>query len=188
MLRKNFGPAAVGLLTIFSVSTLFAEEKPVRHERRPAASPESATPVEQKQPNYIYFSILNGGPKGLTLHHDTEVGSNKPIDVYLYPIEMQVVNSDGNAEPEGLIIDNFYTAHAQDPQTAPNPNNARDCKIWNALVLNEIKNRNPKSPTWSYVEFVVAEGARTIDTNEDGKVFWSDDIECWGSRDRFAPF
>jgi hypothetical protein len=188
MMKRTFSSAAMGLLALFAASTLFAQVTPVRHERRPAASQENVPSPEPKQPNYLYFSILNGTPKDLTLHHDTEVGTNKPIDVYMYPIELQVVNSDGNLEPEGLIIDNFYTAHAVDPLTAPNPNNARDCKIWNALVLNEIKNRNPKSPTWSYVEFTVAQGARVIDTNEDGKVFWSDDIECWGSKDRFAPF
>jgi hypothetical protein len=42
--------------------------------------------------------------------------------------------------------------------------------------------------TWSYVEFTVAQGARMLQTNEDGLVFWSDDVECWGSRDRFPPF
>jgi hypothetical protein len=125
---------------------------------------------------------------GLTLHHDTVVGTGQPIDVYVYPIELQVLNSDGNFEPEGLIIDNFYTAKAINPLTAPNPNNARDCKIWNSLVSNEIKTRNPTSATWSYVEFTVAQGARLVQTNEDGQVFWSDDIECWGARDRFPPF
>jgi hypothetical protein len=106
----------------------------------------------------------------------------------MFPIELQVLNSDGNLEPEGLIIDNFYTAKAVNPATAPNPYNARDCKTWNTLVLNEIRTRNSKSPTWSYIEFTVAQGARVIQTNEDGQVFWSDDIECWGSRDRFPPF
>jgi hypothetical protein len=87
-----------------------------------------------------------------------------------------------------LIIDNFYTANAVSPSTAPNPNNGHDCKTWNALVLNEMQNRNSNSPMWSYVEFTVAQGARVLQTNEDGQVFWSDDVECWGSRDRFAPF
>ena len=177
--------AVVGLLT---ASSMWAQSKQIRRERRPEALPESTPEVTPRQPNYVYFTILDGTPQGLQLHHDTVVGTGAAIDVYVFPIELQVMNSDGNLEPEGLIFDNFYTAKAIDPATAPNPNNARDCKIWNALVLNEIKNRNPKSSTWPYVEFTVALGARVIQTNEDGQVWWSDDIECWGSRDRFPPF
>ncbi len=159
----------VSLIVSLAASSIFAQEKKqVRHERRPAATT-PATP--QAQPNYSYFSILDGTPKGLWLRHDTEVGTGKPIDVYQFAIELQVLNSDGNFEPVGLIIDNFY-----------------DCKIWNALVLNEIATRNPLDPTWPYVEFTAALGARTVQTNEDGQVYWSDDIQCWGSQDRFAPF
>lgn len=170
-------------------SAAMAQAAQVRHQRRPAAAADpNANPAPPTQPDYVYFSILDGTPKGLTLHHDTEVGTGRAVDVYVFPIELQVLNSDGALEPEGLIIDNFYTAKAVNPQTAPNPYNARDCKTWNTLVLNEIKNRNPNSPTWSYIEFTVAQGARTIQTNEDGQVWWSDDIECWGSRDRFPPF
>lgn len=177
------------LLALLITGSVFAQTKPVRHQRRPAALPEaSALAFDPKQPTYEYFSILDGTPMGLALHHDTEVGTNRPVDVYVYPIELQVLNSDGALEPVGLIIDHFYTAKAVAPLTAPNPNNARDCKTWNTLVTNEEKNQNPKSPTWSYVEFTVAQGARVIQTNEDGQVFWSDDIECWGSRDRFPPF
>jgi hypothetical protein len=175
----------VGLVLAVVTSSVCAQQ--VRHERRPAAFPQARVPAVQPQPAYDFFSILDGGPKGLTLHHDTEVGTNKPIDVYVFPIELQVLNSDGNLEPEGLIIDNFYTAKAVHPKSAPNPHNARDCKIWNNLVLKEINSRKG-GPTWSYVEFTVAKGARVIQTNEDGQVWWSDDIECWGSRDRFKPF
>jgi len=165
----------------------FAQVKPIRRERRPAPAPD-ATSAPQTQPNYQYFSILDGMPMLLELHHDTEVGTGKPIDVYQFVIELQVLNSDGNFEPEGLQIFNFYTANPVNPNTAPNPHNARDCKIWNALVLKEMATRPPNAPTWSYIEFTVAQGARMIQTNEDGYVWWSDDIECWGSRDRFPPF
>jgi hypothetical protein len=188
MVKKGTRSIVFGLLTLLATSAVFAQAKQIRHERRPAALPQTASAPEQTQPTYQYFSILDGTPMGLTLHHDTEVGTNRPVDVYMYPIELQVLNSDGNLEPEGLIIDNFYTAKAVNPLTAPNPNNARDCKTWNTLVVDEEKNQNPKSPTWSYVEFTVAQGARVLQTNEDGQVFWSDDIECWGSRDRFPPF
>lgn len=177
----------IGFGLILAASPAFAQAKQVRHERRPAAVPEAPLPEVQPQPKYDFFSIMDGGPKGLELHHDTEVGSNKPIDVYVFPIELQVMNSDGNIEPEGLIIDHFYTAKAVHPDTAPNPHNARDCKIWNDVVVNEINNRKG-GRTWPYVEFTVAKGARVIQTNEDGQVWWSDDIECWGSQDRFRPF
>jgi hypothetical protein len=179
----------LSLASLSVASLASAQATQIRHERRPAVTSEAnANAAPQTQPTYQFFSILDGTPKGLVLHHDTEVGTGKPVDVYMFPIELQVLNSDGNLEPVGLIIDNFYTAKAVSPLTAPNPNNARDCKIWNSLVLNEIKNRAPNSPTWSYIEFTVAQGARVIQTNEDGQVFWSDDIECWGSRDRFPPF
>jgi hypothetical protein len=170
------------------VSAVFAQVNQIQHQRRPAASEEATSISQPKQPDYNYFSILDGTPRLLELHHDTEVRTGKPVDVYLFAIELQVMNSDGNLEPEGLIIDNFYTAQAVRPKTAPNPHNARDCKTWNTLVLNEIKNRPKNSPTWSYVEFTVAKGARVLQTKEDGNVWWSDDVECWGSRDRFSPF
>jgi hypothetical protein len=176
---------------MFCALSLFGQQVQTRkevHQRRPAAVAK-ATPLDSpKQPNYEYFSILDGSPQGMWLHHDTEVGTNDPIDVYQFAIELQVLNSDGNLEPEGLILDNFYTARPVHPLQAPNPHNARDCATWNTLVQNEIKHRNQNSPTWSYVEFTVAQGARIVQTNEDGAVWWSDDVECWGSRDRFSPF
>ncbi|HEY6303580.1 MAG TPA: hypothetical protein VIX14_10975 [Terriglobales bacterium] len=51
-----------------------------------------------------------------------------------------------------------------------------------------MQNRDPKSGTWPYIEFVKRVEARIIRTREDGAVYWSDDIECWGSLDRFPPF
>ena len=124
----------------------------------------------------------------LELHHDTEVGTGNPIDVYMFVIEMQIMNSDGNLEPVGLQIHNFYTANPLDAKNDVNPKNARDCKKWNTLVLKALQTHNPKSATWPYVEFITAQGARVVQTNEDGAVWWSDDIECWGSTDRFPPF
>lgn len=176
------------LVTFATATSTLAQQGQSREERRPVSNAEAASPDSPKAPDYIYFSIMDGTPKGMELHHDTLVGSGTPIDVVKYSIELQVLNSDGNLEPEGLIISHFYTAKAVQPQKAPNPHNAKDCATWNSLVLNEIKNRPPNSPTWSYVEFTVAQGARILQTNEDGAVYWSDDIECWGSRDRFPPF
>lgn len=177
-------------LTVVLATSALAQVKQVRHERRPTAAPAAgfSSTAPQTQPTYEFFSILDGMPMLLELHHDTEVGTGKPVDVYMFVIEMQIFNSDGNLEPVGLQIHNYYTAKPVNPNTAPNPHNARDCKIWNTLVLNEMNSRNPNSPTWSYVEFAVAQGARVIQTNEDGQVWFSDDIECWGSRDRFPPF
>jgi hypothetical protein len=187
MTGKTVQSVLVGLLCMLLAAPLFGQVKQTRHERRPPLLPEGAVPLLQPQPAYDFFSILDGTPRLFELHHDTEVGTNKPIDVYVFAIELQVMNSDGNLEPEGLIIDNFYTAKAVHPNTAPNPHNARDCKIWNGLVLEEIKNRKG-GRTWPYIEFTVAKGARVVQTNEDGQVWWSDDVECWASRDRFAPF
>jgi len=167
-----------------------AQIKQVKQERRPALTGENFAKAQEppKQPSYEFFSILDGTPMLLELHHDTEIGTGRAVDVYQFVIELQVMNSDGDLEPEGLQIFNFYTAKPQNPNTAPNPHNANDCRTWNKLVNQEIKERGPNSPTWSYVEFTVAQGARMLQTNEDGLVFWSDDIECWGSRDRFPPF
>jgi hypothetical protein len=178
------------LLAATLATSALAQVKRPRQERRPANSSENlARTIEpQKQPPYDYFSILDGGPVLMTLHHDTVAGTNEPVDVYQFVIELQVMNSDGNFEPEGLQIFNFYTAKAVNPNTAPNPNNAKDCVRWFNIVNNEIKTRPPNAPTWPYVEFTVAEGARMLQTNEDGPVWWSDDIECWASRDRFPPF
>jgi hypothetical protein len=179
----------IAIAALVAASCIFAQATETRHQHRPAATSEAnSTAAPQTQPNYQFFSILDGMPMGLGLHHDTEVGTGRAVDVYVFPIELQVMNSDGNFEPVGLIIDNFYTAKPVDPATAPNPNNARDCKTWNVIVLNAMSTRNPKSSTWPYVEFTVAQGARTLQTNEDGYVWWSDDVQCWGSKDRFPPF
>jgi hypothetical protein len=185
MTRKLVRKVLVGLLLMVVAAGALAQTK--RVQRRPPASPNGPLPLVQPRPAYDYFSILNGTPRVLVLHHDTEVGTDKPIDVYLFAIELQVMNSDGNLEPEGLIIDNFYTAKPIHPSNAPNPHNARDCKIWNNLILGEINGRKG-GRTWPYVEFTVAKGARMIQTNEDGQVWWSDDVECWASKDRFKPF
>ncbi len=178
--------AVVFFASLLAASLVSAQDGQIRHERRPAASAE-ATPENYPGPNYEFFSILNGTPRSFVLHHDTQVGTGRAVDVYLFAIELQVMNSDGDLEPEGLILDNFFTAKAVQPQKAPNPHNARDCGIWNTLILNEIPH-DPQGSTWSYVEFTVAQGARVIQTNEDGAVWWSDDVECWGARDRFSPF
>ncbi|HTS06895.1 MAG TPA: hypothetical protein VMP68_15050 [Candidatus Eisenbacteria bacterium] len=177
--------AFAGLLATSAV----AQVKKARQERRPANSSENlARAIEpQQQPPYDYFSILDGTPVLLQLRHDTVADTGQPIDVYKYVIELQVMNSDGNLEPEGLDIFNFYTAKAVSPDTAPNPHTARDCAKWNNIINQEIRTR-PDVAVWPYVELTVAQGARMIETNEDGLVWWSDDIQCWGSEDRFSPF
>lgn len=186
MKKKSKFVALLVALTVASLVT--AQDVQTRQQRRPAADAKATPADSRKQPNYEYFSILDGTPILLDLHHDTQVGTNDPIDVYDYVIELQVLNSDGDLEPVGLQIHNFYTARPVHPLQTLNPHNARDCATWNTLVMNEIKKRNQNSPTWSYVEFTVAQGARMVQTNEDGAVWWSDDVECWGSRDRFSPF
>jgi hypothetical protein len=179
---------AVTILSVLLALSAFAQDKPIRHERAPAASAEATSSSSQPQPNRLYRSIFDGRPVAFEVHHDTEVGTGKPVDVYMFAIEMQVMNSDGDLEPEGLIRDNFFTAKAVDPQVAANPHDGRDCRIWNTLVLEAMNHREPKLRTWPYVEFTTVLNARIIQTNEDGAVWWSDDIECWGSSDRFPAF
>jgi hypothetical protein len=179
--------AMVGLLT---ATPVFAQGNPLQVQRRPAA--DAAAKSDKKQfkgaDGAGSYYILDGLPIQLTLHHDTEVGTNKPVDVYAFVIELQVMNSDGDFEPEGLQIFNFYTAQPQDRRDDVNPRNARDCKIWYTRQTKAMKYRNPKLRTWPYVEFVTSVDARVLQTNEDGAVYYSDDIECWGSSDRFSPF
>jgi len=185
-MRRGFALASM-VFGLFMTQCAIGQVKQARETRRPAANAAAST-ASTTQPNYQYFSILNGTPVLLELHHDTEVGTGKPVDVYQFVIELQVLNSDGNLEPEGLQIFNFYTAQPVSPATAPNPHNARDCRTWNTLVTKAIQTRKASSATWPYIEFTVAQGARVLQTNEDGAVWWSDDIECWGSSDRFPPF
>lgn len=166
---------------------LLGQAKQNRDTRHPAATAE-ASPESAPAPSGEFVSILNGMPMLLELHHDSEVGTHKPIDVYMFVIEMQVMNSDGDLEPVGLQIHNFYTAQPQDTKNDVNPHNARDCKTWNTLITKAMQARKSGSATWPYVEFITAQGARVIQTNEDGAVWYSDDIECWGSMDRFPPF
>jgi hypothetical protein len=184
---SRWGLLVLGMLV---ASPMFGQGKPAQTQRRPAVNAVASVagaPGKKLDGDGSYY-ILNGLPVLLTLHHDTEVGTNKPVDVYVFVIEMQIMNSDGDLEPEGLQIFNYYTAHAQDPRGDVNPYNARDCKKWNGVQTRAMKNRNPKIKTWPYVELVTSVDARVLQTNEDGAVWWSDDIECWGSTDRFPPF
>lgn len=180
----------MAMLGILSATLVFAQGNQMQTQRLPAADTpaKSEKPLAKASDRAGSFYILNGLPMLLELHHDTEVGTNKPVDVYLFVIEMQVMNSDGDREPIGLQIGNFYTKWPQEPARANNPHNARDCKTWSGIQTRAMKNRDPKINTWPYVEFVTDVDARVLQTNEDGAVWWSDDIECWGSTDRFPPF
>jgi hypothetical protein len=188
-MEKSGKFALILMMGMFAVLPAIAQVKAMRTERRPAVN----TPATEKAPLKAQDGtgssyILDGVPVLLTIHHDTIVGTNKPVDVYVFVIELQVMNSDGDLEPEGLQIFNFYTKYPRDAIHDVNPHNARDCKIWAGLQGEALQNHNPKDKTWPYVEFVTAVGARVLQTNEDGAVWWSDDVECWGASDRFPPF
>jgi len=189
-MRKSSRLGLLVMAGILAASPVFGQGKQPRVLRRPPAVAEVGTDTAQpKVPDGSGAScILDGLPMLLSLHHDTEVGTNKQVDVFMLVIEMQVMNSDGNLEPVGLQIHNYYTRYAQDPKNAFNPYNARDCVKWFYLQNHAMKMRNPKLGTWPYIELATAVGARVIQTNEDGQVWWSDDIQCWGSSDRFPPF
>jgi hypothetical protein len=188
-MRKTSRVSVLVLMGILLVASAFGQGKALQTKRRPAAD----TPASDKAPSKPSdgsgsYYILDGLPTLLSVHHDTEVGTNKPVDVYVFVIELQIMNSDGDLEPEGLQIFNFYTKYPRDAKNDINPHNALDCKKWAKLQTEAIQNRNPKDKTWPYVEFVTAVGARVLQTNEDGAVWWSDDVECWGASDRFSPF
>jgi hypothetical protein len=179
------------LLTVVGILIsvpVFAQGKAVQTERRPAADTPAKSERTKPATGDNGYYILDGLPVLLTPYHDTEVGTNKPIDIYAFVIELQVMNSDGDLEPEGLQIFNFYTAHPQDRRNDVNPRNARDCAKWYTLQNQALQEHDPKAKTWPYVEFVTATDARVLQTNEHGSVYYSDDIECWGASDRFRPF
>ncbi len=158
----------VGMLVALPI---FGQTKQIQTQRRPAANaPASDVAPYKAQDGSGASYILDGLPMLLALHHDTEVGTNKPVDVYMFVIEMQIMNSDGNLEPVGLQIHNYYTRWPQDLRTVFNPHNARDCKIWNGLQTRAMKNRNPKIKTWPYVELVTAVDARAPDERRRGGV------------------
>jgi hypothetical protein len=177
------------LIGVFALSTVFAQAQQPKTQRRPAANAPASdvAPVKNTLGDGSVY-ILDGVPVLLSVHHDTIVGTNKPVDVYVFVIEMQIMNSDGDLEPEGLQIFNFYTKYPRDAKHDVNAHNARDCKIWAGLQSEALQNHDPKAKTWPYVEMVTAADARVLQTNEDGAVWYSDDVECWGASDRFRPF
>ncbi len=168
---------------------VFAQAKQTKVERRPAAVPASGAATKSQPQDWDgSVWVLDGMPMLFDVHHDTEVGTNKPIDVYVLVIEMQIMNSDGDLEPVGLQIHNFLTAKPQDRRNDINPRNARDCKAWSNIIQQKLRHHDPKSKTWPYIELLTNSNARVIQTNEDGQVWYSDDVQCWGSSDRFPPF
>ena len=187
MHRSTTSVFAIGMLLVCSVAISQTTTTPLRQKRRPKATA-PASSASTPAPNGEFSSILNGSPMLLALYRDTEVGTNKPIEVYDFVIEMQVMNSDGNFEPVGLQIHNFYTAKPLDAANDVYLNGALDCEKWYNIISGQQHFHNPKNKIWPYVEFTAAQGARVVQTNEHGAVWWSDDIECWGSQDRFPPF
>jgi hypothetical protein len=188
-MKKGTRLAVAVLIGIFAASLAFAQGSDIKTLRRPPADAQART----QRPNtggQGPWWILDGMPMLYARHHDTEVGTNKPVDVDELVIEMQVMNSDGNLEPIGLQIHNFFTAHPQDAKNDFNTHNGRDCHDWSELMTNALrkKKNHPNGRTWPYIEFIVETDARMLQTNEDGAVFYADDIECWGAMDRFPPF
>ena len=186
-MKEKIGTLALtvllGILTAFPV---FGQAKAPQITRRPpaVADPAKARPTDDDGSVFI----LDGVPMLFDVHHDTEVGTGNPIDVDVLVIEMQIMNSDGDLEPVGLQIHNFFTHRAQDIKNDINRHNARDCRTWANLASRALRHRDPNSKTWPYIEMVTNRNARVVNTNEDGQVWYSDDVECWGSSDRFSPF
>src|SRR5260221_1386005 len=163
----------LGLLFIVAIlvaSPVFGQGKQPKVLRRPPAVAEAGTDTAKpKTPDGSGASyVLDGLPMLLALHHDTEVGTNKPVDVFMLVIDIQIMHSDGNLEPVGLQIHNYYTRYVQDPKNAFNPNDAHDCRRWFYLQNRSMKMRNPKLETGPCIEMLTAEGARPIQTNDAG--------------------
>jgi hypothetical protein len=102
-MKKRARSVLILLVGILVASSVFARSRTLQQQRRPpltAAAMPQATPPPA--PTGDFWSILNGIPMLLAVHHDTEVGTGRPLDVYQLVIEMQIMNSDGNFEPVGL--------------------------------------------------------------------------------------
>jgi len=87
----------MAMLGMLSATLVFAQGKQLQTQRSPAANAEATTdkaPADPQSGGEPYH-ILNGLPTLLRLHHDTEVGTNNPVDVYALVIEMQVMNDLG---------------------------------------------------------------------------------------------
>src|SRR5260221_13200291 len=90
----------LGLLFIVAIlvaSPVFGQGKQPKVLRRPPAVAEAGKDTAKpKTPNGSGASyVLNGLPMYLALHHDTEFGTNKPVDIFMLLIEIQIMNSDG---------------------------------------------------------------------------------------------
>jgi hypothetical protein len=83
-------------------------------------------------------------------------------------IELQVMNSDGNPEPEGLQLWKYITAKPQDHKHKND--DARDCRIWYQAVRASAPENDGKTKVYPYLEFIIKKDARTVQTKEDGAV------------------
>src|ERR1700687_4359533 len=99
-MKKRAQAVLLLLIGLLAALPVLAPSQHLKQERRPplsaAAAPQATPPPA---PTGDFWSILNGVPMLLAVHHDTEVGTGRPLDVYQLVIEMQIMNSDGNFEP-----------------------------------------------------------------------------------------
>ena len=70
-MKRRIILAIVFLSSFLAATFVGAQDGQIRHERRPATPSTAVTPVNAPQPNYDFFSILDGQPRSLTIHHDT---------------------------------------------------------------------------------------------------------------------
>ena len=85
------------------------------------------------------------------------------------------------------VDSDFYTAKPQDAENDIYPFGAHDCRIWAYRVAEEENLPQPVMGTWSYGKLIVKENA-VLSKRSGRPGWWSDDVECWGVRDRFPPF
>ena len=88
-MRKSSRMGLLFIAGILVASPVFGQTKQIQTQRRPAANaPASDVAPYKAQDGSGASYILDGLPMLLALHHDTEVGTNKPVDVYMFVIEM----------------------------------------------------------------------------------------------------
>ncbi len=85
-MRKITRLGVLFIVGILVASPVFGQGKQPQVVRRPPAVAVAGTETAQpKTPDGSGASyILDGLPMLLALHHDTEVGTNKPVDVYMW--------------------------------------------------------------------------------------------------------
>src|SRR5215813_11043909 len=91
--------SAVLSLVVCAATAAFAQNKPAQELRLPSAVAEAKQSQPQDSDGSVF--VHDGLPMLFKLHHDTEAGTGRAVDVDEFVIEIQSMNSDGNPRPVG---------------------------------------------------------------------------------------